>query len=168
MKAVILVGGQGTRLRPLTCNTPKPMIPLMNQPFIEHMLEQLRDQGIDEVVLAVQYLADHFRKALGDGSRLGLKIHIIEEPQARGTAGAVKNVEYLLDGTTFVFNGDVMTDLDLRAMLDFHHERGSTVMIIGGDPQDRGQESPALLNQDPWCKGNHRSVIHGPPNQCGE
>ena len=129
MKAVILVGGQGTRLRPLTCNTPKPMIPLMNQPFIEHMLEQLRDQGIDEVVLAVQYLADHFRKALGDGSRLGLKIHIIEEPQARGTAGAVKNVEYLLDGTTFVFNGDVMTDLDLRAMLDFHHERGSKLTI---------------------------------------
>jgi mannose-1-phosphate guanylyltransferase len=129
MKAVILVGGQGTRLRPLTCNTPKPMIPLMNQPFIEHMLEQLRAQGIDEVVLAVQYLADHFRKALGDGSRLGLKLHIVEEPQARGTAGAVKNVEHLLDGTTFVFNGDVMTDLDLRAMLDFHHERGSKLTI---------------------------------------
>jgi mannose-1-phosphate guanylyltransferase len=66
---------------------------------------------------------------LGDGSRLGLKLHIIEEPQARGTAGAVKNVEYLLDGTTFVFNGDVMTDLDLRAMLDFHHERGSKLTI---------------------------------------
>src|SRR5690349_10903877 len=129
MKAVILVGGLGTRLRPLTCNTPKPMIPLVNQPFIEHMLENLRDQGIDEVVLAVQYLADRFREILGDGSRLGVKVRIVEEPEARGTAGAVKNVEHLLDGTTFVFNGDILTDLDLQAMLAFHRERESKLTI---------------------------------------
>jgi mannose-1-phosphate guanylyltransferase len=129
MKAVILVGGLGTRLRPLTCNTPKPMIPLVNQPFIEWMLLRLRDQGISEVVLAVQYLADRFRAALGDGSRLEMKLHIVEEPEPRGTAGAVKNVEYLLDGPTFVFNGDVMTDLDLRAMLAFHREKQSKVTI---------------------------------------
>lgn len=129
MKAVILVGGLGTRLRPLTCNTPKPMIPLVNQPFIEHMIANLRDQGIDEVILAVQYLADRFRSTLGDGSRLGVKVHIVEEPEPRGTAGAVKNVEHLLDGTTFVFNGDVMTDLDLQAMLHFHREKGSKLTI---------------------------------------
>ncbi|MFV9506418.1 MAG: sugar phosphate nucleotidyltransferase [Oscillochloridaceae bacterium umkhey_bin13] len=129
MKAVILVGGQGTRLRPLTCNTPKPMIPLVNQPFIEWMLLRIRDQGINEVILAVQYLADRFRETLGDGSRLGIKLHIVEEPEPRGTAGAVKNVEHLLDGPTFVFNGDVMTDLDLRAMLAFHQEKQSKVTI---------------------------------------
>lgn len=129
MKAVILVGGLGTRLRPLTCNTPKPMIPLVNQPFIEHMIENLRDQGITEVILAVQYLADRFRETLGDGSRLGVKVHIVEEPEPRGTAGAVKNVEHMLDDTTFVFNGDVMTDLDLRAMLAFHRERQSKLTI---------------------------------------
>jgi mannose-1-phosphate guanylyltransferase len=129
MKAVILVGGLGTRLRPLTCNTPKPLIPIVNQPFIEHMLGSLRDQGITEVVLAVQYLADRFREALGDGSRLGLKVHVVEEPEPRGTAGAVKNVEHLLDGSTFVFNGDVMTDLDLQAMLAFHREKGSKLTI---------------------------------------
>ena len=129
MKAVILVGGLGTRLRPLTCNTPKPMIPLVNQPFIEYMLETLRDQGITEAVLAVQYLADRFREVLGDGSRLGMKLHIVEEPEPRGTAGAVKNVERLLDDTTFVFNGDVMTDLDLQAMLAYHRERGSACTI---------------------------------------
>jgi mannose-1-phosphate guanylyltransferase len=129
MKAVILVGGQGTRLRPLTCNTPKPMIPLVNQPFIEWMLLRLRDQGIDEVVLAVQYLADRFRDSLGDGSRLEMKLHIVEEPEPRGTAGAVKNVEHLLDGPTFVFNGDVMTDLDLQAMLAFHQAKQSKVTI---------------------------------------
>ncbi|ABU59333.1 nucleotidyltransferase family protein [Roseiflexus castenholzii] len=129
MKAVILVGGLGTRLRPLTCNTPKPMIPLVNQPFIVHVLENLRNQGIDEVILCVQYLADRFREALGDGSVLGLKIHVIEEPEPLGTAGAVKNVEHMLDGSTFVFNGDVLTDLDLRAMLAFHRERGSKLTI---------------------------------------
>jgi mannose-1-phosphate guanylyltransferase len=129
MKAVILVGGLGTRLRPLTCNTPKPMIPLVNQPFIEWMLLRLRDQGINEVVLAVQYLAERFRDSLGDGSRLDMKLHIVEEPEPRGTAGAVKNVEHLLDGPTFIFNGDVMTDLDLQAMLAFHREKQSKVTI---------------------------------------
>ena len=129
MKAVILVGGQGTRLRPLTCNTPKPMLPLVNQPFIEHMIESLRDQGIDEVILAVQYLAERFRQVLGDGSQLGVKVRIVEEPEPRGTAGAVKHIEHLLDGTTFVFNGDVMTDLDLQAMLTFHRERASKLTI---------------------------------------
>jgi len=129
MKAVILVGGQGTRLRPLTSNTPKPMIPLVNQPFIEWLLLRLREQGIGEVVLAVQYLADAFRDFLGDGARLGMKLHIVEEPEPRGTAGAVKNVEHLLDGPTFIFNGDVMTDLDLRAMLAFHQEQRSKVTI---------------------------------------
>lgn len=129
MKAVILVGGLGTRLRPLTCNTPKPMIPLVNQPFIEQMLENLRRQGIDEAILAVQYMADRFRETLGDGSRLGMKVRIIEEPEPRGTAGAVKNVEHLLDGPTFVFNGDVMTDLDLQAMLAYHRERESMLTI---------------------------------------
>ena len=129
MKAVILVGGLGTRLRPLTCNTPKPLIPIVNTPFIELMLSRLRDQGIDEVILAVQYLADRFRNALGDGSRLGLKVHVVEEPEPRGTAGAVKNVEHMLDGSTFIFNGDVMTDLDLQAMLAFHRERESKLTI---------------------------------------
>ncbi len=129
MKAVILVGGLGTRLRPLTCNTPKPMLPLVNQSFIEWMLLRLRSQGIDEVILAVQYLADRFIAALGDGSHLGIKLKIVEEPEPRGTAGAVKNIEHLLDGTTFVFNGDVLTDLDLQAMLAFHREKGSKVTI---------------------------------------
>jgi mannose-1-phosphate guanylyltransferase len=129
MKAVILVGGLGTRLRPLTCTTPKPLIPLVNQPFIEYMVSHLRDQGIDEVILAVQYLAERFRETLGDGARLGVKLHIVEEPEPRGTAGAVKHVAHLLDDTTFVFNGDVLTDLDLQAMLAHHRERASKLTI---------------------------------------
>ncbi len=129
MNAVILVGGLGTRLRPLTVHTPKPLIPLVNQPFIERMIENLRDQGIDEVILAVQYLAERFRAVLGDGTRLGVRLHIIEEPEPRGTAGAVKHVAAMLDGTTFVFNGDVLTDLDLQAMLQAHRARQSQISI---------------------------------------
>jgi mannose-1-phosphate guanylyltransferase len=129
MKAVILVGGLGTRLRPLTCNTPKPMIPLLNRPFIESMLIRLRDQGIDEAILAVQYLADSFRLALGDGAQLGMRLHIVEEAEPRGTAGAVKQVADMLDDTTFIFNGDVLTDLDLRAMLAFHRAKGAAATI---------------------------------------
>lgn len=129
MKAVILVGGLGTRLRPLTCNTPKPMIPLLNRPFIESMLLRLRDQGIDEAILAVQYLADSFRTALGDGTQLGMRLHIVEEPEPRGTAGAVKHIAAMLDDTTFIFNGDVLTDLDLRSMLAFHRAKGAAATI---------------------------------------
>lgn len=129
MKAVILVGGLGTRLRPLTCHTPKPMIPIANRPFIEYMLTRLRNQGITEIILAVQYLADRFRATYGDGSSLGIKLHIVEEPEPLGTAGAVKNVEWLLEGTTFVFNGDVLTDLDLQAMLAFHQQKSSKTTI---------------------------------------
>ncbi|HMQ31137.1 MAG TPA: NDP-sugar synthase [Chloroflexaceae bacterium] len=152
MKAVILVGGLGTRLRPLTCNTPKPMIPLVNQPFIEWMLLRLRDQGINEVVLAVQYLADRFRAAFGDGSRLEMKLHIVEEPEPRGTAGAVKNVEHLLDGPTFVFNGDVMTDLDLQAMLAFHREKQSKVTLSLTPVDDPTQFGLVEMNGDNHVK----------------
>jgi mannose-1-phosphate guanylyltransferase len=159
MKAVILVGGLGTRLRPLTCNTPKPMIPLINQPFIEYMLENLRNQGIDEVILAVQYLADRFRELLGDGSRLGLKVHIVEEPEPRGTAGAVKNVEHMLDGTTFVFNGDVMTDLDLQAMLAFHREKQSKLTIALTPVED--PTAFGLVETD--SAGRIRRFIEKPP-----
>jgi mannose-1-phosphate guanylyltransferase len=99
------------------------------------MLVRLRDQGIDEIILAVQYLAQRFRDALGDGSHLGIKLHIMEEDEPLGTAGAVKNVEHLLDETTFVFNGDIVTDLDLRAMLDFHrlHESKATIALTPVD-----------------------------------
>lgn len=148
MKAVILVGGMGTRLRPLTCTTPKPMIPLVNQPFIEQMLFRLREQGIDEAILAVQYLAERFRAVLGDGSQLGIKLHIVEEPEPRGTAGAVKNVEHLLDGTTFVLNGDVLTDLDLKAMLAFHYEQQSKVTISLTPVDDPTQFGLVEMHED--------------------
>jgi mannose-1-phosphate guanylyltransferase len=124
------------------------MIPIANRPFIEHMLLRLHNEGVDEVILAVRYLADQFQEALGDGSQFGLKLHIIAEKEPLGTAGAVKNVEHLLDGDTFVFNGDVMTDLNLKAMLAFHREHGSKTTIALTPVEDPTQFGLVELDQE--------------------
>ncbi|NJP05210.1 MAG: NDP-sugar synthase [Chloroflexaceae bacterium] len=148
MKAVILVGGLGTRLRPLTCNTPKPMIPIANRPFIEHVILRLQRQGVTDVILAVQYLAEQFEALLGDGSRFGLHVHVMREAEPLGTAGAVKNIEHMLDSTTFVLNGDALTDLDLQAMLAFHRERGSKTTIALTPVDDPTQFGLVEMDRD--------------------
>ncbi|MBI4233983.1 MAG: NDP-sugar synthase [Chloroflexi bacterium] len=130
MKAVILAGGEGTRLRPLTCTIPKPMVPVLNRPFLEYMLEHLRRHGIDEVVLALYYLPEQVQRHFGDGSAFGIKLHYSIEEHPLGTAGAVKQVEALLDDTFFVFNGDIFTDLDLTAALSFHRQAGAAATIV--------------------------------------
>lgn len=131
MKAVILVGGEGTRLRPLTANTPKPLLPLVNRPFLDHVLYLLRTHGINDIVLAMAYLSANFEEAYGDGSRLGMALRYVHEKEPLGTGGAIKNVASHLDlGDTFlVFNGDILTDLDLSDMLRVHRDNGSVCTI---------------------------------------
>lgn len=124
MQAVILVGGEGTRLRPLTLETPKPMVPLFGIPFLERTLGRLHAAGVDEVILAAGYLPRAIEDHLGDGSRIGMRIRYVVEASPLGTAGALKNLEEHLTGAFFVLNGDVLTSLDLRAMIAFHRERG--------------------------------------------
>ena len=129
MKAVILVGGEGTRLRPLTCNRPKPMISVVNKPFLEHVLEYLKKHNIFDVVLSMGYKPDVIEAYFGNGSKFGVNLTYVVESFPLGTAGGVKNVEPYLDGPCFVFNGDIMTDLDLGAMLAAHREKGAAVTI---------------------------------------
>lgn len=130
MKAVILVGGQGTRLRPLTVNVPKPMVPLANKPFVSFVIERLRDHGIEEVIFSMGYLPDGIRSYFGDGSSFGLKLTYVVEDSPLGTAGAVKNVEeHIGDGSFLVLNGDILTDLDLGQLTGFHREKGSSCTI---------------------------------------
>ena len=124
MQAVVLVGGEGTRLRPLTLETPKPMIPILNLPFLERTLLRLKDAGIDDVILPAGYLPGAITSAFGDGSRLGMKVTYVIEETPLGTAGALKNIEQHISGRFFVLNGDVLTSLDLRAMLAYHKEKG--------------------------------------------
>lgn len=129
MKAVILVGGEGTRLRPLTYNRPKPMVPILNRPFLEHMIEYLKGHDVTDIILALCYLPDRIREHFGDGSDFGVRLTYVVEDCPLGTAGAVKNVERYLDGAFFVFNGDVFTDLDLTEMMTCHQRMGATVTI---------------------------------------
>ncbi|RIK07952.1 MAG: nucleotidyl transferase [Acidobacteria bacterium] len=128
MKAVALVGGQGTRLRPLTFRTPKPLLPLVNRPLLEFVVERCKRNEISDLVLSTNYLPDLFRVALGD-SLFGVEIEYIHELDALGTAGGVKNCEGAVDGTFYVFNGDVLTGLDLVRMLEFHRSKGAAVTL---------------------------------------
>ncbi|MBA7470489.1 UTP--glucose-1-phosphate uridylyltransferase [subsurface metagenome] len=129
MKAVILVGGQATRLLPLTCNIPKAMVPVLNIPFIEHVIRYLSKHQIKDIILAQGYLAQPIEDYLGDGSQLGVKLNYVVEDTSLGTAGAVKNAEKYLDETFLMLNGDIFTDLDITAMIDFHQERKAKATI---------------------------------------
>ena len=129
MKAVLLVGGEGTRLRPLTCNTVKAMVPIVNRPFFEHLLDYLSSHDVDDIVVTLCYLPDRIESRFGNGSDWGVKLAYVMEETPLGTAGAVKNAEPHLDGPFFVFNGDIITNIDLRAMLSFHRQRKAQATI---------------------------------------
>ena len=131
MKALLLAGGHGTRLRPLTLGTPKPVVPLFDRPFIYHQIDLLkRVPEIDEVILSLNYRPDRIEAVVGRGDEAGLPVRYLVEPSPRGTGGAVKYAEPLLDGTTIVFNGDVLTEVDLAAVLDRHRTRGARATIV--------------------------------------
>jgi mannose-1-phosphate guanylyltransferase len=125
VQAVILVGGEGTRLRPLTATVPKPVLPLVDRPFLVYMLEWLRRHGVDDVIMSCGFLATSVRNVLGDGSHLGLRLRFVEEPEPRGTAGALKYAEDLLDERFLMLNGDVLTDIDITAQLAQHERTGA-------------------------------------------
>ncbi len=129
MKAVILVGGEGTRLRPLTCNTTKAMVPILNMPFLEYLLRYLKGHGIKDVILAMSYLPDRIQGHLGDGSELGVNLSYAIEKEPLGTGGAIKNAEARLTEPFFVLNGDVFTDLNLADMLSRHRKVKPRVSI---------------------------------------
>lgn len=129
MKAIILVGGEGTRLRPLTCQIPKAMVPVLNRPFLEHVIENLREHSIDTIILTICYRPENIQAHFGDGSKFGVKMLYIEEKSPLGTAGGVKNAESFLDGPVFVLNGDVYSDLDYTSMLKQHRNRKAAVSI---------------------------------------
>lgn len=129
MKAVILIGGLGTRLRPLTLHTPKPLLPILNRPFLAYQFDLLRRHGIHEVILCTAYRSDAFRRTFADGRRWGIHITYVEEKKPLGTGGAIKNAEPFLNGRTLILNGDVLLTLDVTRMTRFHQSHGAAVTI---------------------------------------
>lgn len=130
MKAVIMAGGEGSRLRPLTSNTPKPMLPVANTPMMEHIVRLCRRHGIDEIVVTVQYLASVIRNYFGAGTDFDVDLHYAVEDQPLGTAGSVGNARERLDETFLVISGDALTDIDLDAVLATHRASGSIATIV--------------------------------------
>ncbi|MGW5424390.1 sugar phosphate nucleotidyltransferase [Streptomyces sp. NPDC003943] len=132
-EAILLVGGKGTRLRPLTVNTPKPMVPAAGVPFLTHQLARARAAGVEHIVLATSYLAEVFEPYFGDGSALGLSIEYVTEEEPLGTGGAIRNVASRLhsgpEDPVLIFNGDILTGLDIRALVATHRSSGADVSL---------------------------------------
>ena len=129
MQALILAGGEGTRLRPLTTTHPKPVVPLVDRPFIGFMLGWLRGHGVERVIMSCGHMADGVRAVLGDGSGFGVELAFVEEPRPLGTGGALKFAEELLDERFLMLNGDVLTDIDLSAQIAQHERTGARATL---------------------------------------
>jgi mannose-1-phosphate guanylyltransferase len=131
MKAILLAGGKGTRLRPLTIHTPKPIVPIFNRAFLHYQIDRLRQvPEIDEVILSLNYQPRRIEEMFGDGADAGIKIRYVVEPVPLGTAGAIKYAGDKLTESVVVFNGDVMTQLDLAAVIRMHRERKARATIV--------------------------------------
>src|SRR5258708_8295135 len=129
MQAVILAGGEGPRLRPLTSNQPKPMMPIANAPMMEHIVRLLAAHGLDDIVVTVAFLANHIRNYFGDGSEFGVRMRYATEESPLGTAGSVRNAMDALDETLIVVAGDALTDVDLGEVMKAHRAAGAFASI---------------------------------------
>ncbi len=184
--AVLLVGGQGTRLRPLTISAPKPMLPTAGVPFTAHQLARARDAGVDHVVLATSYQPEVFEQYFGDGSAFGLDLEYVTEVEPLGTGGGIRNVADRLrggpDDPVLIFNGDVLSGVDLRALVAHHTDAGAQVTLhlvevedpraFGVVPTDETGRVTAFLEKTPnpptnrinaGCYVFRRSVIDAIP-----
>ena len=148
MQALILAGGEGTRLRPLTTKVPKPVVPLANRPFISYMLDWLEGHGFDDIVMSCGFLAEGVRKVLGSGDRGGITIQYVEETEPLGTAGPVKLAEPMLQERFAVLNGDILTDIDLSSVVRFHESRGARVTLTLTPVEDPSSYGVILTGDD--------------------
>ena len=159
MKAILLAGGKGTRLRPLTVHTPKPIVPILNRPFLYYQIDLLRQiPEIDEVILSLNYQPRRIEEIFGEGEGLGIRVRYVVEPMPLGTGGAVRYAGDSLTESVVVFNGDVLTQIDLAAVLRLHRERKAKATIVL-TPVDNPR-AYGLVETDP--DGNIRRFLEKP------
>jgi mannose-1-phosphate guanylyltransferase len=162
-KAVILAAGRGERLRPLTDGLPKPMLPIGGRPLLEHLLALLALAGVREVALNLHHRPEAVRAYLGEGSRLGLRVLYSEEETLLGTAGALRRLEQFLDRTFFVLYGDVLSNLNLRRLADFHRRRGGALTMALHRQKDLGRCGVAEVE----AGGRIRRFVEKPKESLG-
>lgn len=149
MKAVIMAGGFGLRLHPLTITCPKPMVTFINKPVLAHLLDWLKQHQISEVIITVQFLAEQIQKYFGDGHQFDMSITYAVESCRLGTAGSVKNAQpYLDQETLLVVSGDIITDVDLQPVIQFHHERQACLTVVTHPVCHPGQYGLVITDAD--------------------
>src|SRR5438552_2136661 len=136
MQALILAGGKGTRLRPLSVYTPKPIVPILNRPLLQYQLEILRRAGITDITLSLSYQPNKIEDVIGDGSDAGVDLRFVTEPHPMGTAGAYKFAAGSSQETTIVFNGDILTDVDLKSVMETHRRAKSEATLVLAPVED--------------------------------
>jgi mannose-1-phosphate guanylyltransferase len=152
MKGLILAGGKGTRLRPLTLNTPKPVVPVANSPFLLFQVDLMRSAGISEIILSLSYQPRKIEDLLKDGSDYGVWIRYAVEGTPLGTGGAFKNAEEHLDSTAVVFNGDVLTDIDLASVVEHHRQKGAVATIVLAPVENPSAYGLVETNPEGWIQ----------------
>jgi NDP-sugar pyrophosphorylase family protein len=172
MKGIIIAGGLGTRLRPLTYHRPKPLVPVVNRPFLEYQVALLREHGLDDIVFATNFMADMIESHFGDGGRFGVRMRYAIEDQPLGTGGAIRNAANLFPGESVaVFNGDILTDFDLSRILDFHRDRGAIATITLAEVPSPNPFGVLILDAagqvQEWCEPSEaaKKALAANPNQ---
>jgi mannose-1-phosphate guanylyltransferase len=163
VQALVLAGGEGTRLRPLTNTVPKPVLPLVNRPFLTYMIEWLAVHGFTEVVMSCMFMAGDIRRVLGDREWKGTRLHYVEEPEPRGTAGAVKFAEPVLEERFAVLNGDILTDFDVSALWRAHSEFGGQATITLMEVEDPSAYGLVLRDANDAVTDFIEKPDHAPP-----
>lgn len=130
MKAIIMAGGKGTRLRPITCSMPKPMVPVMNIPLIEHIIILLKKHGITDIGITLMFLPQRITSYFGDGTKWGVRLHYFTEEKPMGTAGSILSASSFIDGTFIIISGDCITDLDLTKTVEFHRLKQAAATLV--------------------------------------
>lgn len=149
MKAMILAAGFGTRLQPLTHTVPKPMVPIMNRPILEHTIHLLRSNGIHDITVNLHHLPEMIQEHFGDGKNFGVQLHWSHESEILGTAGGIKKVQPFLDGESFlVINSDVVVDIDLSKVIAFHKAQGSALTLVVREGESPEQCDPIEVDAD--------------------
>ena len=148
MKAMIMAAGQGTRLLPLTADTPKPMLPIGGKPLIEHIISLLREHDFTEIIANLHYLPDKIRDYFGDGSRFGVKLFYSPEPELLGTAGGVRRCTWFLAETFLVISGDALTNIDLTSFYEYHLRKGALATIALKKVQEVSQYGVVITDNE--------------------